>query len=378
MLPRYGCVEYNDCGVHVDKSELTDDGNSKPQRRRVRYSGTHPKEFSQKYKEHAIDAHPELLEHLRAKGKTPAGTHIPILTGPIMAALSPRAGEVVADCTLGYGGHATAFLERIGPTGKLVGLDVDGPHLERTRQRLSNIDVPMYFYRSNFAGLGGVMQKEGLAGFDIIFADLGVSSMQIDDPSRGMSYKHDGPLDMRMDDRHKQTAADLLATLGQKELAEALWELADEPDHKAIAQQIIIQRAAQPLTIISQLVELVLEVKGLTLKEWKRQVRSAPGLLHPAARTFQALRILVNDELGALKALLRAAPYCLRAGGRIGIISFHSGEDRLVKKAFAQGLEEELYVAIAEEVIVPDKDEIAANPRSRSAKFRWAMRNLTI
>jgi len=202
--------------------------------------------------------------------------------------------------------------------------------------------------------------------------------MQIDDPSRGMSYKHDGPLDMRMDDRHKQTAADLLATLGQKELAEALWELADEPDHKAIAQQIIIQRAAQPLTIISQLVELVLEVKGLTLKEWKRQVRSAPGLLHPAARTFQALRILVNDELGALKALLRAAPYCLRAGGRIGIISFHSGEDRLVKKAFAQGLEEELYVAIAEEVIVPDKDEIAANPRSRSAKFRWAMRNLTI
>jgi len=353
-------------------SESLGNGDGTPRQRRQRYSGTHPKNFQQKYKEHAIDAHPELLAHLRAKGKTPAGTHVPVLMAEVMAALAPGPGDVVADCTIGYGGHATEFLHRIGPSGILVGLDIDGAELERTRQRLSALNAPIRLYRSNFAGLAGVMHKEGIDGFDIIFADLGVSSMQIDDPGRGMSYKRDGPLDMRMDDRRKRTAADMLNTLSERQLSQALWDLADEPDHETIARQIVAQRSVESFTTIAQLVELIFTVKGLTIKGWKRQHRLRPGLLHPAALTFQAMRILVNDELGSLKELLRVAPFCLRPGGRIGIISFHSGEDRLVKKAFAGGLRDGLFRSAATDIIVPDRNEIASNPRSSSAKFRWA------
>lgn len=358
----------------MNSSESTNQDDQPSRRRRPRYSGTHPKQFGEKYKEHAIDAHPELLEHLRAKGKTPAGTHIPIMTAEIIEALKPAPGEVVADCTLGYGGHATEFAQCIGPTGKLVGFDFDGVELERTRQRLSSLNVPMSFHRSNFAGIANVMRKEGIDGFDIIFADLGVSSMQIDNPHRGMSYKRPGPLDMRMDDRRKQTAAELLNTLSEKELSEALLEFSDEPDHQAIAERIVAARTSRPFTTVEQLVELIFAVRGITPQDWKEQVRQRPGQLHPAARTFQTLRMLVNDELGALKELLRLAPYCLRPGGRIGIISFHSGEDRLVKKSFAAGLHEGLYQAVADEIITPTRNEIAANPRSASAKFRWAQK----
>ncbi|MBN2513522.1 MAG: 16S rRNA (cytosine(1402)-N(4))-methyltransferase RsmH [Sedimentisphaerales bacterium] len=346
-------------------------GQDKP-RRRKRYSGTHPKHFTEKYKEHAIAAHPELLEHLRAKGKTPAGTHIPILVHEVMEVLRPAAGEVVADCTLGYGGHASEFMQRIGPTGRLVGFDVDGAELERTRQRLEELGVPMSLYRSNFAGIANVMTKEGLEGFDVIFADLGLSSMQIDNPARGMSYKHDGPLDMRMDDRRQRTAADLLNTLSEKELAEALEALADEPDCRAIARQVVQRRVTEKFVETGQLVALIFDVKGITMQDWKR--RQNPGLLHPAALTFQALRILVNDEQGALRELLRVAPYCLREGGRIGILSFHSGEDRLVKHAFADGVRDRVYSAAAKDVITPSRGEMASNPRSSSAKLRWAIK----
>jgi 16S rRNA (cytosine1402-N4)-methyltransferase len=355
----------------MDMSESS--GQEKP-RRRQRYSGSHPKRFEEKYKEHAIDAHPELLAHLRAKGKTPVGTHIPILVEEVLAALKPAAGEVVADCTIGYGGHAAQFMRRIGPGGKLVGFDVDGAELERTRVRLAVLGVPMSLHRSNFAGVANVMNKEGLDGFDIIFADLGVSSMQIDNPGRGMSYKHDGPLDMRMDDRRKRTAADLLNTLPERELADALWGLADEPDYQEIAHDIVARRAGETFATTAQLVALVFDVKGLTSSDLKQQRRSNPGLPNPAARTFQALRMLVNDELGSLRELLRVAPYCLRLGGRIGILSFHSGEDRLVKHAFADGLVEGVYQAAAEDVIVPQRSEVASNPRSASAKFRWAIK----
>jgi 16S rRNA (cytosine1402-N4)-methyltransferase len=348
-------------------------GQDKP-RRRKRYSGTHPKRFEEKYKEHAIEAHPELLEHLRAKGKTPAGTHIPILVEEIMAALKPGAGDIVADCTIGYGGHAAEFLKRIGTGGRLVGFDMDGQELERTRGRLGVFNTPMSLYHSNFAGIANVMHSEVLSGFDIIFADLGVSSMQIDNPQRGLSYKHDGPLDMRMDYRRKQTAADLLRTLSEEKLSDALWELSDEPDHEVIAQCIVQRRLTRPPTTTLQLVELIFEAKGLSIKDWKQQQQHNPGMLHPAARTFQALRIVVNDELASVKELLRVASFCLRPGGRIGIVSFHSGEDRLVKQAFTRGLEEDVYQAAAENVIVPQQSEIAFNPRSASAKFRWAVK----
>jgi 16S rRNA (cytosine1402-N4)-methyltransferase len=196
--------------------------------RRPRYSGTHPKSYQQKYKEHNIEAYPDLEAHLCAKGKTPASTHIPVLTEEVLACLRPRPGEVVIDCTVGYGGHALEFIKRIGSTGRLIALDVDSTELEHTRQRLSTVNAPVSFYRSNFAGIGNVLNREKLDGYDIIFADLGVSSMQIDNPDRGLSYKYNGLLNMRMDDRLERTAADLVNTLSEEELTKAFWELADE------------------------------------------------------------------------------------------------------------------------------------------------------
>jgi len=349
-------------------------GTSPEHRRRIRYSGTHPKSFRQKYKEHNISVHPELQDHLRAKGKTPAGMHIPVLTGEVLASIKPRPGEIVADCTVGYGGHAAEFIKCIGPGGKLIAFDVDNAELERTRLRLSEENVPMSFYHSNFAGIANALSKEKIDGYDIIFADLGVSSMQIDNPERGMSYKHDGPLDMRMDDRLKRSGEDLLSSLSEEQLSEAFLELADEPDHREIARLIVARRDVEPITQTSQLVQLVFSVKGLTAKTWRQQQRSSKsGLLHPAARTFQALRILVNDELACLRELLRVAPYCLRPGGRIGIISFHSGEDRLVKQSFRDGVKNGIYQSTAENAITPQRNEIVSNPRSASAKFRWAI-----
>ena len=359
-------------------SELDRLGESGPppqnHRRRPRYRGTHPKSYAQKYKEHDLAAYPEIEAHLRAKGSTPAGTHVPVLLEEVMTCLRPVPGDIVVDCTIGYGGHAREFLPRITPGGRLVGLDVDAAELERTGQRLGRTEVPVSLHRSNFAGIAKVLSQEKLDGFDVIFADLGVSSMQIDNPERGMSYKHEGPLDMRMDDRLKQTGADLLHRLSEEELSKALWELADEPDHQKIARRIVARRASEPITRTSQLVEVVFDAKSLNARTWRRQNRDTKSpSLHPAARTFQALRILVNDELGSLRELLRIAPYCLRPGGRIGIISFHSGEDRLVKQSFRDGVRRGVYASTAEEVITPTVREIRANPRSGSAKFRWAL-----
>jgi 16S rRNA (cytosine1402-N4)-methyltransferase len=372
----------------MSERDRSGEGGQTPERhrRRPRYSGTHPKSYTQKYKEHNLAAYPEIEAHLRAKGNTPAGTHVPVLVEEVMACLKPGPGDIVMDCTVGYGGHALEFIQRIGPGGRLIGLDVDATELERTRSRLGqakgpptqtitfgNPSVPVSLYRSNFAGIAKVLSQEKLDGFDVLFADLGVSSMQIDNPERGMSYKHEGPLDMRMDDRLQQTGADLLNSLTEDELAQALWELADEPDHQKIAHQIAIQRAAEPLTRTSQLVQVIFDAKDLNPKTWRQQQRdSRSGSLHPAARTFQALRILVNDELGSLRQLLRVAPYCLHPGGRIGIVSFHSGEDRLVKQSFRDGVRTGVYESAAEEVITPGIEEVRSNPRSTSAKFRWA------
>jgi 16S rRNA (cytosine1402-N4)-methyltransferase len=230
-------------------------------------------------------------------------------------------------------------------------------------------------HRSHFAGLGKVIAREGIQGCDIIFADLGVSSMQVDDPARGFSYKHDGPLDMRMDDRLHRTAADFLAQLSSDELAHILTELADEPDAKRIAECIVRRRTLRPIIRTGQLVDLVFEVNGMTRRAWRERPPEQLGQLHPAARTFQALRMLVNDELSGLAQFLRVAPYCLNAGGRLGIISFHSGEDRRADGCFREGLSVETFSEISEMPIRPSPAEIAANPRSRSALFRWAIKS---
>ncbi len=342
-----------------------------PGRRRPRYRGTHPRRLEERYKELRPDAYPGIQARVRARGGTPAGTHVPVLVNEVLECLDPKPGEIVADCTIGYGGHAAEFLGRIRPGGCLIGFDLDAGQLERTRARLDGVeDARIRLYHSNFAGIARVLRAEGLDGYDILFADLGVSSMQVDDPARGFSYRHDGPLDMRMDERTRKTAADRLASMTAEELSAALRDLADEPDHEPIAEAVVRHRAQRPIERTLQLVDLILEAKGTSRREWRRRARR--GELHPAARTFLALRILVNDELAGLAQLLRDAPWCLRPGGRIGIITFHSGEDRLVKKAFRQGLRSGDYAAIAEEVVRPTRQERRDNPRSTSAKLRWA------
>jgi 16S rRNA (cytosine1402-N4)-methyltransferase len=305
----------------------------------------------------------------------------------VIAALAPRSGEIAADCTLGWGGHAEALLERLGPKGQLIGLDLDGEQLERTRRRLTagrdaaSGGGQLSFHRCHFAGLGKVLRTLGLEGVDMILADLGVSSMQVDDPSRGFSYKFDGPLDMRMDNRHPRTAAQLLATMSEVELSSALADLADEPDHAVIARGIVRHREHSALETTQQLVQLVFRVKNLSRRQWRNRVEASVSggtpersarETHPAARTFQALRILVNDELNGVSQFLRGVPYCLRPGGRVAVISFHSGEDRIVKRAFREGISSGLYAAIGERVVRPGTEEVRNNPRAASARLRWA------
>lgn len=310
---------------------------------------------------------------MRAKGKTASGTHIPVLLKEVMAELAPAAGDIVVDCTLGYGGHACQFVRRIGSDGKLIGLDVDGKEIEGTKRRLKEAGCKKSFHNTNFGDIAEVLRQENIEGADIIFADIGVSSMQVDDATRGISYKSDGPLDMRMDGRLEKTGADLLAELTKDQLSAMLLENSDEPDHEVIAQWIIGQRISQPITQVCELVRLVFNAKGLTEKTWKKKQRASSfGSAHPAARTFQALRIMVNDELGVLKKLLAAAGDSLKPGGRIGIISFHSGEDRLVKQSFRDGYQAGIYDATSDKAIIPNKWEIMKNPRSSSARFRWA------
>jgi 16S rRNA (cytosine1402-N4)-methyltransferase len=224
-------------------AEQSGDG-GKP-RRRQRYRGKYPRRFEQRHKELAGEA--AMLEHVRSRRRTPAGTHLPVLLAEALDALRPQAGEIVIDCTVGYGGHAAAFAQTVLPGGRLIGLDVDAAELDRTANRLKGLSLPIRLHHANYAGIDKVLAQEGLDGADILFADLGVSSMQIDDPSRGMSYKHDdAPLDMRMDARRPRSAADLLNSLSQEELSQALWELADEPDHEKIAEWIVRQREVAP------------------------------------------------------------------------------------------------------------------------------------
>jgi len=366
--------------------DAQDDVPNRPARR-PRYRGTHPRHFAERYKELDPESFPDMQDHVRAQGRTPAGTHIPVMLAEVLAALDPRPGETAVDCTLGHGGHAAALRERIGPEGRLIGLDIDAVQLRRTAQRLSGMIVEgepsgratgdehsckTRLHRRHFAGVGKVLAAEGLVGCDVMLADLGVSSMQIDDPSRGFSYKHDGPLDMRMDDRLTRTAADILARMPGPELAACLRELADEPHSDRIAKAIVRQRASSPIRRTSQLVRIIQEVVAARRKSPNDSGGARPPQLHPAARTFQALRILVNDEMNGLEQFLRAAPYCLNAGGRVAIISFHSGEHSRVEHALTDGLRDGLYAQISTSAIIPTREEIHTNPRARSAQLRWA------
>ena len=337
-------------------------------KRRPRYSGKNPRGFHEKYKELNPDRYRAEVEKVLASGKTPAGTHRPIMVDEVLRALRPVAGESAVDCTLGGGGHARAILERVLPGGRLIGLDTDPLELPRAERRLraDGFGPECFIARhGNFAGLPKALGAEGLATVDLILADLGVSSMQLDNPDRGFGHKESGPLDMRMNPTRGATAAQVIARTSAEKLAVMLDEHADEPYAEVIAELL----KQQPLWTTDALDGVVRE--GLAA--------AFPGL--PPAdvtlsvrRTFQALRIAVNDEFSALDALLRSLPLCLSPGGRVAILSFHSGEDRRVKKAFQAGHRDGVYSDVAEDVIRATTEERRANPRATPAKLRWAVR----
>ena len=376
-----------------------------PHKRRVRYSGRNPRRFDEKYKEHGNDT--ATITKVLASGKTPAGTHRPIMVAEILAALAPQPGDIAVDCTLGYGGHAQEILAKISPGGKLLGLDHDPVELPKAEARLRALgfDEKVFTaHRSNFAGLpqilaayfsspsftggaataamaveeaevlqaphpspqlsplGGEREKKLQAtGADMILADLGVSSMQIDDPVRGFSVKHDGPLDMRMNPQRGQPVSALLEKIKPDALARLLMGNADEP--KAV--QLGAALAGKKFATTNELADAIRAALPLVPKEaCHLNIR----------RTFQALRIAVNDEFSALETFLRVLPQCLNPGGRVAILTFHSGEDRRVKKAFIDGQRDGLYSEIADDVVRATPEERNFNPRSVSAKLRWARR----
>ena len=341
---------------------MTGDASS-PHRRRPRYTGRYPRRFDEKYKEHAPEKYPDTVAKVLASGKTPAGAHVPILVAEILEILDPRPGETAVDCTLGYGGHARALLPRLQPGGTLLGLDVDPLELPKTEARMRGLGFgPAAFRarRSNFAGLSKALAAEGLAGADCLLADLGVSSMQLDSPGRGFSIKAPGPLDMRMNPNRGQPASTLLRQISAHDLA-ALLDEVDEPRAHRLADALA-GTAIEQTTTLANAIRAALP--GTPDEEREPSVR----------RVFLALRIAVNEEFTALDMLLRQLPACVKAGGRVAILTFHSGEDRRVKKAFQAGQREGAYTAIADEVVRPSPEECRANPRALATKLRWARR----
>lgn len=294
--------------------------------------------------------------------------HRPIMVEEVLRCLRPEAGEVGVDCTLGGGGHARALLERLVPGGRLVGVDVDAIELPRAEARIREAGFgPGVFLarRGNFADLPALLAGERLGSVDLVLADLGVSTMQADDPLRGFSYKEAGPLDMRMNPADGEPASALLARVDAAALAAILRDNADEP-HADLIAAILKRHAVTTTHALERVVRTGLNeaIPSLAKAEVKMSVR----------RTFQALRIVVNGELAALDALLQQVPACLAPGGRVAVLTFHSGEDRRVKQAFRAGRRAGVYAEIAGAVIRSKKEETFANRRASAAKLRWAVR----
>ena len=354
---------------------MADDPSTAPHQRRVRYVGTHPRRFEEKYKELDPTRHAAELAKVMQRGQTPAGMHRPICVAEILAVLAPQPGDVGLDATLGYGGHAQELLARVQPGGRLFGIDVDPLELPRTEARLRALgfdESTFSVHRMNFADMPTLLPAAG-GGFDFLLADLGVSSMQIDNPARGFTFKADGPLDLRLDPTAGEPASTLLLRLTRAQLRELLVDNADEPHAVALAAALqgrYIETTAQLAERVRAAL-LPLFARGLPAAE--RQAETKKTL----QRTFQALRIAVNDEFGALDRFLAALPACLNPGGRVAMLSFHSGEDRRVKKAFQSGERAAVFERVSAEAVRPSFDERRANPRSSSAKLRWAVKART-
>ena len=341
-----------------------------PKKRRPRYKGTHPRRFEEKYKELNAEKYVPDIEKILKSGKTPAGSHRPICVQEVLEALRPRPGQTGVDATLGAGGHARELLARIRPGGRLFGLDVDPIEIVRTEARLRALgftEQELIIRRTNFAGIPKLLADAG-GGFDFILADLGVSSMQLDNPARGFTFKVEGPLDLRLNPDRGRPASALLRSLSEKELEEMLRSYSDEPHAYEISKAIYRNR--ETISTTTALAETV-------RKALSRVVSTNPeeDITRSIRRTFQAFRIAVNDEFSALEQFLRNLPFCLKPRGRAAVLTFHSGEDDRVVRSFKDGAEAGTYAEWGREPIRASSQERYDNPRSKSAILRWAVKS---
>lgn len=349
----------------------TETDENKPHKRRVRYKGTHPRTFEEKYKERNPDKYRDTVEKVIAKGSTPAGMHLSICVQEILDFLDIQPGQQGLDATLGYGGHTAQMLKKLQGRGHLYALDVDPIEIVKTKKRLEEqgfTEELLTIRRINFAYIDQVAQEAGR--FDFLLADLGVSSMQIDNPERGFTYKSEGPLDLRLNPQKGVAAWERLLEVTEEELAGMFVENADEVYAEDIAREIFKRnRTADKIKTTTDLKETIEKALVRVPKAERGE-----AVKKSCKRCFQALRIDVNSEFEVLYRFLEKLPDVMNPGGRIAILTFHSGEDRLVKRAFKEGKKAGIYREIAQEVIRPSKEECARNPRARSTKMRWAIR----
>ena len=346
-------------------------GTQPEHKRRVRYKGKYPKKFEEKYKELQPEKYGDTIAHVIEKGNTPAGMHISIMVKEILDFLQIKPGEIGFDATLGYGGHTKAMLERLEGQGHIYATDVDPEESAKTKKRLADLgfgEEILTVRLQNFCTIDEIAKEVG--GFDFILADLGVSSMQIDNPKRGFSFKVDGPLDLRLNQEAGISAAERLDTITREELAGMLYENSDEPYceelAKAITDEIRKGNRIDTTTKLRAVIEKTLDF--LPEKEKKDTIKKT------CQRTFQALRVDVNREFEVLYEFMEKLPDALRPGGRVAILTFHSGEDKLVKRALKEGYKAGIYADYAKDVVRPSAQECVKNGRARSTKMRWAVK----
>lgn len=343
--------------------------NQEPKKtRRVRYKGTHPKSYKEKYKELQPEKYAEDIEKVKQQGRTPAGMHLSICVNEILEFLQIKSGETGLDATLGYGGHSLEMLKQLNGKGVLFATDVDPIELPKTKERLEKAgygDDKVKIRKMNFAQIDQLQEESGL--FDFVLADLGVSSMQIDNPDRGFSYKIEGPLDLRLNPKTGKPVSEYIKNCSQNFLEELFEVNSDEPYAKQIARSIVNYSGAIQTT--TQLYQIISEaLQFLPASTRKDEIKKA------CQRCFQALRIAVNDEFGVLDSFLEKLPYAMNEGGRVAILTFHSGEDRRVKKAFQAMYRAGVFSEISPEPIRPTAEEVFKNPRAKSAKLRCAIK----
>lgn len=343
----------------------------KVHKRRVRYKGKYPRKYEEKYKELNPEKYKDTIAHVISKGNTPAGMHISIMVKEILDFLQIKPGETGFDATLGYGGHTKAMMECLKGEGHMYATDVDPEESAKTKKRLAEQgfgeDI-LTVKLQNFCTIDEIAEEIG--GFDFILADLGISSMQIDNPKRGFSFRADGPLDLRLNQEKGISAAERLDEISREELAGMLYENSDEPYCEEIAKAITDEiRKGNRVDTTTKLRELIADTLDfLPEKEKKDTIRKT------CQRVFQALRIDVNREFEVLYEFMEKLPDALKPGGRVAILTFHSGEDKLVKKALKAGYKAGIYSDYAKDVIRPSAQECAQNGRARSTKMRWAIK----